>query len=178
MSFASCIDSPAKNQSHWTSLVCKVRSESRVSDRHIKLAMLALLPTLYSIYLSFPIYLNQLMLVNVKSRHQKMHGDYISRLHALFNELICNDTTKMKLAMLAFLFCGEFVKNSSSSLLRTWFQIRVPSILEKVSGSKWLGSHAGCQEIGLRWYTGGESVESIAQGQWSTLVSNTFLQQI
>ena len=37
-------------------------------------------------------------------------------LHALLDQSIFNDGAKTKLAMLAFLYCGEFVKNSIESV--------------------------------------------------------------
>ena len=45
-------------------------------------------------------------------RNQGIHEDYISRLHTLLKYLIFNGRAKTKLAMLAFLYCVEFVKNS------------------------------------------------------------------
>ena len=48
-------------------------------------------------------------------RNQGIHQDYISRLHASSAQLIFNGRAKTKLAMLAFLCCGEFVKNSTVS---------------------------------------------------------------
>ena len=44
-------------------------------------------------------------------------GHYISRLQTLLVFLILNGTAKMKLAILAFLYCGEIVKNSSSTVV-------------------------------------------------------------
>ena len=41
-----------------------------------------------------------------------MYKQYISRLYILLDLLIFNGTAKTKLAMLAFLYYGEFVKNS------------------------------------------------------------------
>ena len=38
--------------------------------------------------------------------------DYISRLQTLLVFLILNNTAKVKLAILAFLYCTEIVKNS------------------------------------------------------------------
>ena len=42
-------------------------------------------------------------------------GHYISRLQTLLVFLILNGTAKMKLAILPFLYCGEIVKNSTST---------------------------------------------------------------
>ena len=39
--------------------------------------------------------------------------DYISRLQTSLVKLILNGTAKTKLAILAFLHCGEIVKNST-----------------------------------------------------------------
>ena len=63
---------------------------------------------------SFLLYLHQLMLVNVKLEIKgwmriTFHG-YIY-IYILLDKLILNGTAKMKLAMLAFLYCREFVKN-------------------------------------------------------------------
>ena len=44
--------------------------------------------------------------------NQGVHGNYISRIQTLLGELIFNGTIKTKLAMLAFSYCGEIVKNS------------------------------------------------------------------
>ena len=46
-------------------------------------------------------------------RSQEVCKDYISRLHTSLDPLIVIGRAKMKLAMLAFLYCGEFVKNSN-----------------------------------------------------------------
>ena len=43
--------------------------------------------------------------------HQGSHEDYISKLHTFFHLFV--STTEMKLAMLEFLCCREFVKNSN-----------------------------------------------------------------
>ena len=45
-----------------------------------------------------------------KIRYQWVKGDYIWRLWNSLFLLISNDTAKTKLAILAFLYCGEFVK--------------------------------------------------------------------
>ena len=45
-------------------------------------------------------------------RYQWVQKDYIWRLWNLFSLLISNGTAKAKLAILAFLCCGEFVKTS------------------------------------------------------------------
>ena len=38
--------------------------------------------------------------------------NWISGLHASLNKFIFNARAKLKLAMLAFLYCGKFVQNS------------------------------------------------------------------
>ena len=43
-------------------------------------------------------------------RDQGVREDYISGLNALLKQLLFNGRAKMKLAMLAFLYCIEFVK--------------------------------------------------------------------
>ena len=43
--------------------------------------------------------------------------DYISRLQTLLVFLILNGTAKTKLAILAFLYCGQIVKNSNETSL-------------------------------------------------------------
>ena len=45
-------------------------------------------------------------------RNQGVHEDYMSRLNALLEWLIFNGRAKTKLAMLAFLYCVKFLKNS------------------------------------------------------------------
>ena len=45
-------------------------------------------------------------------RKQGIHEDYISGSHALLEMFYFNGRAKTKLAMLAFLYCAEFVKNS------------------------------------------------------------------
>ena len=59
-------------------------------------------------------------------RNQRVHEDNISRLFALLGYLIFNGRTKTKLAMLAFLYCGEFVKNSNVAQLYLHFISNVP----------------------------------------------------
>ena len=46
-------------------------------------------------------------------RSQGVYEDYVSKLNALLDWVILNGRAKTKLAMLAFLYCGKFVKNSS-----------------------------------------------------------------
>ena len=73
-----------------------------------KLAMLTLLPTFMLIYSLFvPIDVSKYEIGN-----QGVYENYISRIQISLDELILNDTAKTKSAMLAFLYCREFVKNS------------------------------------------------------------------
>ena len=44
---------------------------------------------------------------------------YISRIQISLDDLIMNDTAKTKLAMLALLYCGVFVKNSKDKKEQT-----------------------------------------------------------
>ena len=44
--------------------------------------------------------------------NQGTHGDYISRVHALLDQLIFDGRVQTKLAMLPFLYQSAFVKNS------------------------------------------------------------------
>ena len=78
-------------------------------SQHTKLAMLGLLPNLYSSS-KFQLDLNQFILVNVKLEINGYVINYNSRIKFLLDELIFNGTAKTKLVMLAFLYCGEFVK--------------------------------------------------------------------
>ena len=77
---------------------------TRCSGYYSSLAMLALLPTLQFSSLFAP--------TNV-SKCEVGNQNYISKLHILLDKVIFNDTPESKLAMLAFLYCGEFVKNSN-----------------------------------------------------------------
>ena len=74
--------------------------------------MLALLPTLYSIQLLFFSLFAPTDASKYEIRNQGVYEDFISRLNTLLDYLIFNGRAKTKLAMLAFLYCGEFVKNS------------------------------------------------------------------
>ena len=70
----------------------------------------------FSIYLQFSsFFLHQLVLYTSKCEigNQGVYNDYISRLHASLNHLIFDGKAKTKLAILAFLYCGGFVKNST-----------------------------------------------------------------
>ena len=51
-----------------------------------------------------------------ETRYQWMQYDYISRLQTSLVQFLSNDTAKTKLAILAFLYCGEFVKNLTKRL--------------------------------------------------------------
>ena len=75
--------------------------------------MSALLPTVVVPYnCSFLLYFQSTDARKYEIRNQGVHEDYISRLNTLLHYLIFNGRAKTKLAMLAFLYCGEFVKNS------------------------------------------------------------------
>ena len=58
---------------------------------------------------SFLLYLYYFTLVNVKL---DVHEDYILKLQISLVLFISNGKAKTKLVILAFLYCGEFVKNS------------------------------------------------------------------
>ena len=53
------------------------------------------------------------MLVNMKLEANGVYEDFISRLKTLLDKMIFDGRTETKLTILAFLYCGEFVKNSS-----------------------------------------------------------------
>ena len=65
------------------------------------------------IYLQFSSLFAPTVLSKCEIRNQGVHEDYISRLNALLEYSSFNGRAKTKLAMLAFLYCVEFVKNSS-----------------------------------------------------------------
>ena len=66
------------------------------------------------IYLQFSSLFAITVVIKCKIRNQGVHEDYISRLHALLkNSYFFNGRAKTKLAMLAFLYCIDFVKNSN-----------------------------------------------------------------
>ena len=60
-------------------------------------------------------------------RNQGVRKDYNSNLHTSLDLMIFNGRAKSKLAMLAFLYCGDFVKNSdgSSKNLASLFRSRL-----------------------------------------------------
>ena len=81
----------------------KNNNVTRVFHKHKKLGIMALLPTLYShMFASTDV-------SKYEIRNQGVHKHYISGLNALFDRLIYNGNAKTKLAMLAFLYCREFV---------------------------------------------------------------------
>ena len=79
----------------------------RVSHKHTKLAMFALLPTLC---LEFSSLFASTDACKFEIWNQGIHETYISRLHALMDWLIFNSREKIKLTMLAFLCC-QFAKD-------------------------------------------------------------------
>ena len=86
---------------------------SSFSQTH-KVGNVGIIANFVFIYIcSFLLYLVILTgLSKCKIRNQGEYKDYISRLYILLDLLIFNGTAKTKLAMLAFLYYGEFVKNS------------------------------------------------------------------
>ena len=76
----------------------QAKSANRVFHKHSKLAILSLLPTLNK----------------CEIRCQWVQEDYILGLKTSLILLISNGTAKRKLAILAFLYCREFVKNSNA----------------------------------------------------------------
>ena len=54
-------------------------------------------------------------------RNKGAYEDYIFRLNTILHQLIFNGRGKTKLAMLAFLYCGEIVKNSNACSLDTLY---------------------------------------------------------
>ena len=71
---------------------------------------MALLPTLYSHYLQFVSLFTLTDVSKYEIRNQEVYEDYISRLNTTLDCLIFNSRAKMKLAMLAFLYCIGIVK--------------------------------------------------------------------
>ena len=92
-----------------------VRTDIRVFHNQTKLAMLALLSTLYSHIFAVFFFICSKYFSKCEIRNQGVHEDHISGLNALLEQLIFDGRAKMKLAMLAFLYCGDFVKNSIQS---------------------------------------------------------------
>ena len=92
---------------------------NRVFHEHTKL-MLVLLPTLCVPYIcSFLPYLHQLILVKVKSEIKEFMRITFPCYTSL-DWLTFTSRAKTKLAMLAFLFCGEFVNNSIAIWNKKW----------------------------------------------------------
>ena len=83
--------------------------------------MLTLLPTLYSqIYISsFLLLFVPIDIKKCEITNQGLYENHISWVQILLNELIFNGTDKTTLAMLTFLYYGEFVKNSSGFKILT-----------------------------------------------------------
>ena len=75
-----------------------------------------MLPTLYShIYLQFSSLFVLTDLSKCEIRNQGAYEESISRLYILLDLLIYDGTAKTKLAMLAFLYYGMFMKNSTEN---------------------------------------------------------------
>ena len=64
------------------------------------------------IYLQFSSVLTSTNVCKREIRNQRAYEDYILRINVTLNWLVFNSRAKTKLAMLAFLHCGEIVKNS------------------------------------------------------------------
>ena len=64
------------------------------------------------IYLQFSALFALIYVSKCEIRNQGIHENYISWIQSLLDDLILNGTAKTKLAMLALLHCGVFVKNS------------------------------------------------------------------
>ena len=92
-------------------------SDIRVFHEHTKLAILALLPTCIPIYMQFPSLFVSYDISKCDIRYHWVQADYISRFNTLLDFFISNGTAKTKLAILASLYCGEFVKNPISQSL-------------------------------------------------------------
>ena len=72
-------------------------------------------------------------------RNQGANENYISGIEILLDEFIFNGTAETKLAMLAFLYCREFVKKNSIGFIRSeitdiFILVRIVMFLQ---GAKW-----------------------------------------
>ena len=84
------------------------------------------------ICLQFPSLLAPHAFSQCKIRDQQLQEDHISRLRTSLDQLIPNDIAKTKLAIMAFSYCREFVKNSSAisySATVTRLYLSTPRIL-------------------------------------------------
>ena len=105
-----------------------LRNGNRHFYKHTKLAIMTLMPTLYTHIAAFFLhYRHHLMLVesNSKIRCQLLKRDYLSRLQILFVFLIMNSMAKIKLTILEFLYCRkiyEHLINALSSKKGRWYQ--------------------------------------------------------
>ena len=101
---------------HFMDKECSIHLHNVVRHfhKHAKLAIMALMLTLFShiFVVFFIIYLDFEVLVNVKLDMSVDKGNYLSILQTLLVFLILNGTPKTKLAILAFLYCGDIMKNS------------------------------------------------------------------
>ena len=79
--------------------------------KHTKLAILAKCKFCIPIYLQFPsLFLHYVSKCEIT--YQCVQENYISKLQTSLVQFVSDGTAKIKLAILAFLYCGEFVKNS------------------------------------------------------------------
>ena len=87
-----------------------VHSNSGFSRTH-KIVIIGIIANfVFPYFCSFLLYLHHIILVNVTLN---ISGYYISRLQTLLVLLISNGTVETKFAILAFLYSGEFVKNTT-----------------------------------------------------------------
>ena len=70
------------------------------------------------IYLQFSSFLHHIVLVNATL--DSGGYDYISGLQTSVVQFISNDASKTQLAILTFLYCGEFVENLIVSFRMLW----------------------------------------------------------
>ena len=66
------------------------------------------------IHLQFPLLFVAYDFNKYEIRYQWVQEDYVSRLRTSLVQFLSNGTAKMKLAILAFLHCENFVKTSSA----------------------------------------------------------------
>ena len=76
------------------------------------MAILALMPILSSIHWQFSSLIVSYDVSKFQIRCEGVREDYISVSHSSLVLFTSNVTTKMKLAIWAFLYCGEFVKTT------------------------------------------------------------------
>ena len=81
-------------------------------DKHTKLAILALFPTLYSHIIAVSFFICNIDVSKCEIRYQLMYLVYTSVMQTSLVKFLSNGLAKTKLAILAFLYClycGEFV---------------------------------------------------------------------